>query len=204
MFELKIIITILVTLFLVAGFLGANESVGGFFDGIAEKLSFSPSGNIDFSLVADNYSDFSFSSKGNINISVDGETTAALRTGNLQTNKTLVLAGFRGTGSVAATFLNLDGKIAKIELPEITVAVQENLKANSNFKSFSATGLELKTLVIHGTGSLTVKNTTTQFFGDIELTSPSGVFEINRNGRVFYISGKASKITIPSAGISIG
>jgi hypothetical protein len=204
MFELKIVITLLVTLFLVAGFLGTNESVGGFFDGIAEKLSFSPAGSIEFSLFADNYSDFSFSSKGSINISVDGGTNAALRTGNLRTAKALTVSGFRGSGSVAGRTLSLDGKIAKIELPEITVAVQENMKAESNFTAFTATGIELKTLTIHGTGSLTVKNTTTQFSGDIDITSPSGIFEINRNGRVFYISGKAAKITIPSAGLSIG
>jgi len=204
MFELKVVATVVITLLLLVAVLGSNETVSNFFGSVSERFSFTSPGGVSFSLDADNYSDMTFTGKKMVNVTVDGDTYASLNTGNLQTNKTLSVYGFRGTGSVHGTVLVLDGRISKVGLPEITVGVQETIKASSNFTGFSAVNLELTDLVVHGTGLLTVGNTTTQFSGEIQITAPTGNFEINRNGRVFYVAGRASKITIPGSGIVIG
>lgn len=204
MFELKVVLTIVITFIFLAAFLGTNETVQGFFGIVGDRFSFGGTArNVAFTLSADNYTDLSFSAKSMVNITVDGDTTASLRTGNLQTNKTLSLYGFQGTGTIDQGALHLTGRIAKIELPEITVAVQESITSTSTFTSLSATNLELKELKIRGTGYLTVQNTTTQFSGDVEFTEPAGTFTINKNGTVFGVSGRAVKITIPGSGIVI-
>jgi len=203
MFELKIVITVVVTLLLLATFLGTNDVVSGFFGSVSEKFSFSESRDVQFTLTVDNYSDFSFTAKNMVNITVDGYTTATLKTGNLQTNKTLSVYGFRGTGDIAGGTLALNGKISKVELPEITVGVQETITSSSAFTSLSASNIELGSLTVRARGTLTVRNTTTQFSGDLVLAEPAGTFEINKNGHIFYVSGRASKITIPSSGLVI-
>ena len=203
MFELKIVLTVVVTLLLLVAVLGSNETVSNFFGSISDRFSFTNPRGMSFELTADNYSNMDFTGKNMVNISVDGDTSATLNTGNLRTNKTLSVYGFRGTGSVHGTSLALDGKISKVELPEITVGVQETVSASSNFTGFSAVNLELASLGVNGNGVLTVKNTSTQFSGSIIIEAPSGMFEINRNGRVFHVVGRASKITIPSSGIVI-
>ena len=199
------VITLAVTLLLLAAFLGTNDAVSGFFDSIGSRLSL-PSGsrNIDFTLTADNFSDMSFNAKNPVNLTIDGATNATLKSGNLQTNSTLSVYGFRGTGSITGTTISLDGKISKVELPEIAVAVQETITSNSIFTGLSAVAIEMKTIKLHATGSITVRNSTIQYSGDVEITDPAGDLEINRNNHVFYMTGKASKITIPGSGVSIG
>ena len=199
---MKIVLTVVVTLLLLVALLGSNETVSSFFSSVGERFSFSSPRGVSFDLTADNYSNMEFTGK-NVNVTVDGNTQAAMNTGKLQTNKTLSVYGFRGTGSVHGTVLTLDGKIAKVSLPEITVGVQEIIKATSNFTGFSAVNLELESLVVHGTGALTVGITTTQFSGEIQISSPSGTFEINR-GSTLHVAGRASKIVIPGSGIVIG
>ena len=203
MFGLKIILTIIITLILVFTYLGTNPAVSGFFDSVGERFSSFTGDNtargVEFSLAADKYSNIEFSGR-NVNFTISGDTNAMLKTGNLQTNKTLGIYGFSGSGSVAGSTLVLDGRMSKVELPEITVAVQETIKSNSTFTSLSAVNLAVKEMKIQNTsGTLVVRGTSTQFSGDIDIISPAGDFGF---GSKFTLAGKASKITL-SNGISI-
>lgn len=206
MFGIKIILTVIITLALIAGFLGTNPAVSGFFDSVGGRLSSflgdSTPRDIEFALVSDRYGDFSFSS-ANSNFTISGYSEAALKTGNLRTNKTLGVYGFRGSGSVAGNTVVLDGRMSKVELPEITIAVQETIKSNSTFTSMSISSLGLKELKIENTsGTLTVRGASTQFSGGITISSPSGNFGFYNSSK-FTLSGRASRISIPSAGILI-
>lgn len=205
MFEWKIVLTVIVTLGIIFAYLGSNPVVSGFFDSVGSKVSsltgFSTQGNVEFSLAADKYGVIGFIA-GNSNFTIVGETSAALKTGNLRTNKTLAVYGFHGTGSVNGNILMLDGKIAKVELPEIAVAVQETIKSNSTFTSLSAAGLKLGDLkIINTTGTLVVRGATTHFSGDIDIVSPVGDFYFANS--TLSASGKAAKISL-SNGINIG
>lgn len=202
MFGLKLMLTIIITLALVGVYLGSNPNVAGFFEKISDQMSFSDSTsrNIEFSLVTDKYTDMEFSVHAS-NFTIVGDTTASLKTGNLRAGNVSIY-GFRGEGSVKNNTLILDGRMTKIELPEITVAVHETIKSSSTFTSLSAADLGVKELKIQNTsGTLVVRGAATQFSGDIEIVSPFGDFVF---GDTFSLSGKASKISIPSAGISIG
>ena len=208
MLDWKIIVTIIVTLGLVMGYVGTNPAVSGFFDVVGDKFSAftgdSTPRNIEFGLGADKYSDLEFTAKVPIDFVVTGYTEASLKTGNLKTNKTVGIYGFKGTGSIKSNTLTLDGKMTKVELPEITVSVQETVKSTSTFTSLSAKNLSVKELKIEKTsGSLSVRGTSTQFSGDIDISSPIGDFDFFSGKSVLSVSGKASTISIPSAGISI-
>lgn len=201
----KIIITVIITLGIILGFVGTNPTVVGFFDNVSDRFSFLSGDNsprsIEFVLETDKYADLDFSAKETVDFAVTGYTEASLKTGNLKTNKTLRIYGFKGTGSVRGNSLSLDGKMAKVELPEITVSVQETVRSNSTFTSLSAKNLAVKEIKIEqAKGTLSVRGTTTQFSGDIAIISPKGDFELSGG---LKLSGKASGISIPSAGISI-
>lgn len=208
MFDWKIVVTIIIVMALAAGYVGTNPTVSGFFDAIGGKLSSltgSSQSGVEFTLKTGNYANIEFSAKNPTNITVAGSTTATLSTGTIKTNKSMSIYNFTGSGSIRGNELILNGKIGKIELPEITVAVQETISSNSTFTSMSADYLTAKDITIKGTtGTLAARGATTQFSGDITITSPSGSFEFYKNNVVFALSGSASRISIPSAGISIG
>ncbi|MBI4174465.1 MAG: hypothetical protein HY517_02370, partial [Candidatus Aenigmarchaeota archaeon] len=156
---------------------------------------------IDFTLETDRFADIDFKAAEPVDFVVTGYTEASLKTGNLKTNKTVGIIGFRGTGGIAGSTLWLDGRMSKVELPEITVSVQETVKANATFASLSAKNLAVKELKIPATtGTLTVRGSSTQFSGDIAVVSPEGDFEFAGG---LKLAGKAASISIPSAGISI-
>ncbi len=206
MFELKIVITVIVAFLLLAGFLSSSPSVAGFFEYVNERIGSisgaATSRDVDFSISTDSYGDVSFSAIDPVNFTIVGFTTAALKSGNLVTNKSLSVYNFQGTGSIQGNTLILDGRISKLELPEIAVAVQETIDSNSTFTNLAASGLEINEIKILSTsGTLDVRNASTRFTGDVYITAPKGYFEFN-NSR-FYINGKAAKIGIPSAGINI-
>ncbi|MEK6887946.1 MAG: hypothetical protein AABX14_03315 [Candidatus Aenigmatarchaeota archaeon] len=208
MFDWKIVVTVIIVMALAAGYVGTNPMVSGFFDTIGGKLSSltgsGSKGSIEFTFNADKYPNIEFSAKNPTNITVIGNTTATLKSGTFST-KSMSIYNFTGSGSIRGNELILNGKIGKIELPEITIAVQETISSNSTFTSMSADYLTAKDITIKGTtGTLTARGATTQFSGDITITSPSGSFEFYKNNAVFTLSGSASKITIPSAGINIG
>ncbi|HLC76765.1 MAG TPA: hypothetical protein VJH04_01030 [archaeon] len=199
MFDLKIIITIIATLGLLLGYLGTNPVVSGFFGSVGERFSFGDNTqrDIDFSLSSDKYVDVDFSDKGPLNITVNGYTTATLRTGNLVTNKTVGIYGFHGSGSTVGNRLTLEGKMSKVQLPEITVAVQETVKADSIFTSFEMENLDLGEYTLQNvSGTLVARGTTTQFTGDITIASPRGTFSVNEDNTTLKITGKAGKITL--------
>ncbi|KHO47773.1 MAG: hypothetical protein QT00_C0002G0435 [archaeon GW2011_AR5] len=204
MFEWKIIITVLVTLGLVLTYVGTNPTVSGFFDSVSGRFGSimgESQRNVEFSLDVDKYGDFDFSAKEPVDFLVTGYTEATLKTGNLKTNKTVGIYGFRGTGSVEGNVLALDGKMAKVELPEITVSVQETVKSASTFTELTAKNLAVKEIRLTGvTGTLTSRGSTTQFSGDLTIASPMGDFDF---GNGLRINGSATGISIPSAGISI-
>lgn len=205
MFDWKIILTIIIALGIVLTYLGSNPAVSGFFDSVRDRLPFSAdvtARNVEFTLTAGKYSDMEFS-VNNANFTITGYSEATLKTGNLRTNKTLGIYGFRGSGSIRGNTLTLDGRMSKVELPEITVAIQETIKSNSTFTSLSITNLGVKEIKIENTsGTLTVRGTTTQFSGDVVVVAPLGDFFF-ANNTIFKLSGKANKVSIPSAGISI-
>lgn len=207
MFDWKIVVTIIIVMAVAAGYVGTNPAVSGFFDTIGTKLSSftgSPQSGVEFTLKTNSYADIDFSAKKPANITVIGNTTAILKSGTFST-KSMSIYDFTGSGSLRGNELILNGKIGKIELPEITVAVQETISSNSTFTSMSADYLTARDITIKGTaGTLTAKGATTQFSGDITITSPSGSFEFYKNDVAFALSGKSNKITIPSAGINIG
>ena len=208
MFDWKIVVTIIIVLVLITGYVGTNPMVSGFFDAIGGKLSSltgSPQSGVEFTLKTDSYPAIDFSAKKPANFTVIGSTTATLKSGTFRTNVGMSVYDFTGSGSMRGNELILKGKIGKIELPEITVAVQETISSNSTFTSMSADYLTAKDITIKGTtGTLTARGATTQFSGDITITSPSGSFEFYKNNAVFALSGSASKIAIPNAGINIG
>ncbi|HLD38845.1 MAG TPA: hypothetical protein VJB05_00865 [archaeon] len=207
MFDWKIVVTVIIVMALAAGYVGTNPMVSGFFDGVSGKLSSltgSSQSGIEFTFNADKYPNIEFSAKNPTNITVIGATTATLKSGTFST-KSMSIYNFTGSGSIKGNELILNGKIGKIELPEITVAVQETISSNSTFTSMSADYLTAKDITVKGTtGTLTARGATTQFSGDITITSPSGRFEFYKNSVVFTLSGSASKIAIPNAGINIG
>ena len=204
MFEWKIIVTVIATLGIVLAYVGSNPAVSGFFDTVGERVDFlndNTPRNVEFSLVVDKYSDFDFSAKEPVDFMVTGYTEASLKTGNLKTNKTLGIYGFRGTGSIEGNVLKLDGKMAKVELPEITVSVQETVKSTSTFTGLTVKSLAVKEIKLQGvSGTLSSRGTTTQFKGDITVVSPMGDFDF---GDAFSITGNATVISIHGAGISI-
>ena len=197
MFDMKIILTVIITLGVILAYVGCNQALSSFFDSVNDKFSFGDSTqrDIDFSLTADKYQDLDFSNKGPLNITIAGYTTAALNTGNLVTNKTLGIYGFRGSGSTIGNRLTLDGKMSKIQLPEITVAVQETVALSSIFSSFSVENLDTDEYKLENvSGTLTARGATTQFSGDITITSPRATFDVNMDNTVLKISGAAGKI----------
>lgn len=205
MFELKIIVTVLVTLGLVMAYVGSNPTVSGFFDSVGGRFSTligdTSQRSVEFSLHVDKYGDFDFTAKEPVDFMVTGYTDAALKTGNLRTNKTVGIYGFKGTGSLENHVLTLDGRMVKVELPEITVSVQETVKSTSTFTEMTAKNLAVKEIKLQGvSGTLTSRGSSTQFSGDMTITSPKGYFEF---GDGLRINGTAAGISIPSAGISI-
>jgi hypothetical protein len=209
MFEMKIAITLLVTFLLLVGFLGSNPTVSSFFNAIGDKIGsfgfIAPARSVSFSASLDRYDPIEFNAKNPVNITISGSTQASLRTGNLVTDKNLSLLDFRGTGKIVNNTLVLDGRMGKVELPDITVAVQETIKSNSTFSYLSVNGLETGDIRIIGTsGVIHARNATTRFSGDVSIESPAGLFEFHGANGVFYINGESAKISVPSAGISIG
>ncbi len=201
MFDLKIILTVLITLGVLLAYVGTNPTLSGFFDSVNEKFSFGDSTqrDIDFSLTADKYRDIDFSNKGPLNVTVSGYTTATLKTGNLVTNKTLGVYGFSGSGSTMGNRLTLDGKMSKIQLPEITVAVQETVELTSIFTSFSVENLNIDEYKLENvSGTLTARGTTTQFSGDITIISPRATFSVYMGNATLQVSGMAGKIVLSS------
>ena len=201
MFDLKIILTVIVTLAVILLYVGSNPALSSFFDSVNEKFSIVSGDNaqrdIGFSLASDKYQDIDFSNNGPLNFTISGYTTATLNTGNLVTNKTLGIYGFRGSGSTVGNRLVLEGKMSKVQLPEITVAVQETVKSDSIFTSFSVVNLDMKEYKLYNiTGTLTARGTTTQFKGDITITSPRATFDVYNGNATLMISGAASKIVM--------
>lgn len=206
MFEKKIAITILVAFLLLAGFLSSSPAVSGFFQYFDERLGSlggaATNRDVVFSLSVDKYPEIDFVSADPVNFTIDGLTTASLRSGNLNTNKTLSVYDFKGTGSVIGNSLRLSGRISKVALPEIAVAVQETIDSNSTFAGLTADGLDIKEIKISSTtGTLTVRNATTTFSGDVYITAPRGRFVFDNS--TFSITGMAARISIPSAGINV-
>jgi hypothetical protein len=47
------------------------------------------------------------------------------------------------------------------------------------------------------------RNASTEFLGDVYITAPLGYFELLGSNGVFYMKGKAARVSIPSAGINV-
>ncbi len=202
MFDWKIISSIIAALVVFVSYLGTSPAVSGFFDTIGERFSSlagdTTTRDIEFTLVADKYSDIRFSAKLPVNVTLNGYGEAVLKTGTLKMNKTLGIYEFRGSGSVIDNTLTLDGKMSKLELPEIT-ASQDTIKLNSAFSSLSITNLAVKELkIVNTSGMLTVRGTSTQFTGNITIASPLGNFDFFVNNQTFALAGKAGKIQLSS------
>lgn len=199
MFDIKIILAVLITLGVLLVYVGTNPALSGFFDSLNEKFSFGESAqrDIDFSLSANKYHDIDFSNKGPLNFTISGYTTATLKTGNLVTNKTLGVYGFHGSGSTVGNRLTLQGKMSKVQLPEITVAVQETVDLTSIFNGFSVENLDLNEYKLDNvSGTLTARGTTTQFTGDITITSPRATFKVLMDNATLQMYGTAGKIVL--------
>jgi len=209
MFNVKLIITIIAVLAILAGFLGTSPTLSNFFSAVQErffeatKLEAPIARNVEFTINVDHYPDVTFDSVRLINITINGTMTASLPEGRLNITQAIKLFNYKGSGTVSDN-LRLEGSFEWLELPDITAAFgKQQIKLESNFTSVEFKGLALKDLKVqNATGTLAVEGSITRFTGDIEMKEPLGVFIFVN--KTLSITGVAQKIIIPSAGINIG
>src|SRR3989338_4779815 len=209
MFNIKLILTVIVVLAVLAGFLGTSPTLSNFFSAVQErffdatKLEAPVARNVGFTINVDRYPDVTFDSVRLINITINGTTTASLLEGRLNTTHAVTLFNYKGSGTISDK-LHLDGSFEWLELPDIIATFgKQQIKLESDFTSVEFKGLALKDLKVqNATGTLAVEGSITQFTGDIEMKEPLGVFIFA--DKALSITGAAQKIIIPSAGINIG
>ncbi|MBI3190959.1 hypothetical protein HYZ41_04630 [archaeon] len=204
---MKLIAIPVVVLVLLAGFLTTNPAVSGFFEQMKDKFfSFTKieppvNRNIDFTVDLNKYNTVTFDRSSPMNITVIGEASVVLQNGNVNTKNGITLVDYKGFGSVSNKLL-LNGTYERLESMELKLG-KGKIWLESNFSNTEITNLRVKIINISDvSGVLTLKNSSTQFSGSIEIFEPLGTFTFD-NSRM-TVKGTTQKITIPSVGINIG
>ena len=204
---MKLLAVPVVILVLLAGFLTTNPTVAGFFDQMKDKFfSFAkiepPVGrSIEFSVSLGRHNPITFDRSVPMNITIRGKASVLLQNGRIDADDGVKLVDYRGYGSISDT-LTLNGTYESLESSGLTLG-RGKAWVWSDFSSLEITNLRIK--IINTTdvaGSLTLKNSSTQFYGSIEIFEPLGTFDFNGTG--LAIRGTTQKISIPSIGINIG
>lgn len=202
MFGLKIIVTIIIVLIVMAGYLMTNPIVSSFLGSVGGGFSsaftfFDKKSETEFSLAIKAVPNINFSAEG-AQLRVDGESSGTLGTSALSSNQTLRIVNFTGRGFLGDE-LRLDGSYDSASLPGVSFS-GGRAALRSSYRSVDIENLKLRTLQMTGNGTLIVKGVQTQF-SDITIEHFVGSMTAGDEMRV---EGVASSIEIPSAKIKIG
>ena len=208
MFNMKVVATIFITLAILVAILSASPQLGGFFQSTKDKITdfLSPQENIErnisFSLTLQGYENITATAK-NVNIFLNTKKfTASIKDGTLDTKGSLNVIGYNGLLSVAKNEIALEGDFRKIELENASLTfAQGPIKSSSAFENLVIDNLTLKELKSGAGGIVVVNGAETRFSKQIEISSPNGRFSFDSGLQAI---GKAAKISIPEAKISIG
>ncbi len=208
MFNMKIAATVFITLAILVVFLFTSPQVGGFFQSVKDRTAdfLSPAENIErnisFSLSLNEYGDINATAK-NVNMFLKADKfSASIKDGTLEAKGNVNILGYIGFVSARKNGIVLDGNFKKIELDDAALSfVQGPIKSSVVFERLAIDNLTLKELSSASGGLLNVSGTETKFAGKITVKSPQGSFSFDDG---LFINGRAAKISIPEAKISIG
>lgn len=208
MFNMKVVATVFITLAILVAILSTSPQLGTFFQSTKDKISdfLSPTEsierNISFSLKLQGYENITAAVK-NVNIFLDTKKFAAgIKDGTLDTRGSVNILGYNGLVSVSKNAIVLDGDFKKIELENASLTfAQGPIKSSSAFENLTIDNLTLKELKSGSGGIVVVNGAETRFSKQIEISSPNGRFSFDGG---LQATGKAARISIPEAKISIG
>lgn len=194
---LRIVMTLIITLGIVALVLSVNPEVGSFFQSLVARISGSlapePQRGVALELAVDHYPPVEFTRGRNMNFTFAGENfTAALKEGNLNLTTALVkIEGFEGSGTIVQGTVTLDGRFERLETPA-GVFLKGTAKARAGFNNLSVEGMSVGELKLSGAGFVSIGATRTELKGgDVTLTAPLGTFTF---GSGVAFSGTAAKV----------
>lgn len=211
MFGLKIIVTIIITLIIVLGFLALNPTVAGFFENIFDRFSGiavfefdTTQRNVLFSLDVNKFDNITVKTRRLINITTAPDNLSILlKDGSIVPDKTFIVYGFRGHLSIKGNEINLDGKYDKFEyLDKSTSFDGGDIKAEGTYINLTIKDFALNELKLNNVTGKIVANEVKTIFSevDIDIKSPLGKFVFNGG---LKIDGSASKISIPNRNLVI-
>lgn len=212
MFNMKVAATIFITLAILVAILSASPQLGGFFQSTKDKITdfLSPAENIERNI---SFSLTIVSGIKNITITSDAKDvnlnlrtsnfTAQVKDANIVSKGRIQILGFSGSLSVNNRSIELDGSSKKVELEDTTVTFPQGaIKSKSLYDSLVIENLSIKEFIVPEGGGLTVdRKSGIVTDKEIKISHLLGKFEFTQR---LEVSGKAAKISIPEAKISIG
>ena len=202
----RIFVAIIIALAIIAVILSSNPQVSEFFSNIFGKFSFEQEEekrNIKFTLLLDSYEKISYISSRPVNISMSAkqfETTIGEAFVNV-TEKDVSVTNYKGKIEINGSNVDLEGSFEGLLIPGIASFSGGNIGVLTEFNNLQLENFGPKKLSINTTGTLVIGSSESRFNGTINIDSAIGNFTF---GDKLNMIGKAKKISIPSAGISIG
>lgn len=205
---MKVVATVFITLAILVAILSTSPQLGTFFQSAQGKISdiLSPpesiERNVSFSLKLQGYENITAAAK-NVNILLNTKKfTANIKDGTLDTKGSVNILGYNGLVSVSKNDIVLDGDFKKIELENASLTfAQGPIKSSSSFENLTIDNLTLKELKSGSGGTVVVNGAETRFSAGVQISSPNGRFSFDGG---LQAAGKAARISIPEAKISIG
>ncbi len=203
----KILATIMITLIILAVLLSSNPQIAGFFSkifgGFSDVIETEETRNVQFSIFLGRYDKIAYDSSRMVNISINAkrfETKIANVDVNA-TGKDISITNYRGKIEINGKNITLDGRFEALLLPGVASFPSSTIAISTEFNTAKLDNFGPKELVMNTTGLLVVGSSENRFNGTIKIESALGTFNLGNN---LTISGRAKKISIPGAGISIG
>lgn len=202
----KVIIALVVVLVVFLWFVGSSTSVTGFFGAVKDRAGFvtglipdlsstqSQEGDIEFMLALDEKpgADFELTESS---IEIDGVTDIALVNGKFSLDGIVTSDAFTGRMK-SGDSLSFDGS-GSLSGEGIEFE-KERFTLESQARTASITNAHAQKLSLDTSGEITFGSSLTTFSGSVEIRNFAGDIEV---GERMVLSGTASRVIIPSAGI---
>jgi hypothetical protein len=204
MFDWKIIVTLLIVLVLLAGFMGSTPGVSSFLGEVGSRAGSVFSGlGIDlgeksghnFTLVLSRYDKIGLNMKSSA-ISADGNASAKIDNGEIRFSH-VDMTNFTGSGS-ASSVLVLNGSADKILFDSSSFG-RTRIDMVSSVAAID--DARIQEISQDAEGEMQLGNSSIKFSGRIDMKSIEASMTLG-NG-VLRIQGTAAKISIPGAGVNL-